>query len=86
MPNIKSAKKRVEVSERNLISNVAVKSSVKTAVKRVLEAIKLADATKITSALNKAYSVIDKAVSKGVLHRNTAARKKSRITRLTHTK
>ncbi len=81
MPNIKSAKKRVEVTERNRSRNVALKSSIKTAVRRVYEAIKAADIEKIKTALSKAYSTIDKAVSKGVLHRNTAARKKSRLTR-----
>jgi small subunit ribosomal protein S20 len=81
LPNIKSAKKRVEVAERNRQRNVAIKSTVKTAVRRVFDALKLNDNEKIKSALNKAYSVIDKAVSKGVLHRNTAARKKSRLTR-----
>lgn len=81
MANIKSAKKRAEISERNKLRNMSIKSSVKTAVRRVFEAIKLNDAEKVQSALNKVYSVIDKAVTKGVLHRNTAARKKSRLTR-----
>jgi len=81
LPNIKSAKKRVEVTERNRSRNVALKSSIKTAVRRVYEAIKAADIEKIKTALSKAYSTIDKAVSKGVLQRNTAARKKSRLTR-----
>lgn len=80
MANIKSAKKRAETSERNRIRNIAIKSSVKTAVKRVLEAIKASDSEKIPATLSKAYSIIDKAVIKGVLHRNTAARKKSRLT------
>lgn len=83
MPNIKSAKKRVLISERNREKNISVKSSVKTAIRRVLEAIKAANEETIKLTLNKAYSVIDKAVSKGVLHKNTAARKKSRLTRHT---
>lgn len=81
MANIKSAQKRVDVAERNRLRNVSIKSAVKTAVRKVLEVAKSATQEEITSALNKAYSVIDKAVSKGVIHRNTAARKKSRITR-----
>ena len=81
MPNIKSAIKRVEIAERNKERNIAIKSSVRTAVRRVLEAVKAVDKENITVVLNKAYSVIDRAVSKGVLHRNTAARKKSRLTR-----
>lgn len=79
MPNIKSAKKRVEVAERNRLRNVAVKSAIKTATKKVYDAIKSEDTAQITDTLNKVYSVIDKAVVKGILHRNTAARKKSRI-------
>ena len=80
MPNINSAKKRVDVTERNKLRNIAIKSSVKTVVKKVYEAIKANEtAEQIQEAVNKAYSLIDKAVSKGVLHKNTAARKKSRI-------
>ncbi|EKE02161.1 MAG: hypothetical protein ACD_20C00418G0003 [uncultured bacterium] len=81
MANIKSAKKRAEIAERNRERNIAIKSSVKTAVRRVFEAIKENNVEKIQAALSKAYSVIDKAITKGVLHRNTAARKKSRLTR-----
>ena len=80
MPNIKSAKKRVLVAERNHAKNVAVKSRIKTAVKRVLEALK-DDTSKVQELLNYAYKLLDKSVSKGVLHKNTAARKKSRLTK-----
>ena len=80
MPNIKSAKKRVLVAERNHAKNVAVKSRVKTAVRRVLEALK-SNTEKVQELLNSAYKIIDKSVSKGVLHKNTAARKKSRLTK-----
>ena len=80
MPNIKSAKKRVLVAERNHAKNVAVKSRIKTAVRRVLEALK-DNTEKVQELLNSAYKVIDKSVSKGVLHKNTAARKKSRLTK-----
>ncbi len=80
MPNIKSAKKRVLVAERNRIRNVAVRSAVKTAVKRVLDAL-VSNKDQVTALLNNAYKVIDKAVSKGVFHKNTAARKKSRLTK-----
>ncbi len=82
MPNIKSAKKRVKTSERNRQHNVAVKSAVKTSIKKVYESIKNdVEEEKLKTAVNRAYSVIDKAVSKGVMHKNTAARKKSRLTR-----
>ena len=80
MPNIKSAKKRVLVAERNRVRNVTVRSAVKTAVKKVLEALS-SNKDQVTALLNNAYKVIDKAVSKGVFHKNTAARKKSRLTK-----
>ena len=80
MPNIKSAKKRVLVAERNHAKNVAVKSRIKTAIRRVLEALK-DNTEKVQELLNVAYKTIDKSVSKGVLHKNTAARKKSRLTK-----
>ncbi len=82
MPNIKSAKKRVNIEERNRLRNTARKSALKTAVKKVFELIKNnEEPDKVKEAVNKAYSVIDKAVSKGVIHKNTAARRKSRLLR-----
>lgn len=82
MPNIKSAKKRVKIEERNKLRNTARKTAMKTAVKKVYEAIKNNEGEdKIKEAVNKAYSVIDRAVTKGVIHKNKAARKKSRIVR-----
>ena len=78
MANIKSAKKRVLVAERNHEKNVKVKSEIKTALKKVLTLAK--DGSDYSSALSHAYKLCDKAVSKGVLHKNTAARKKSRLT------
>ena len=81
MANIKSAKKRVLIAERNRLRNVAMKSSIKTAVKKVLELSTSEDKEALNAALSKAYQLCDKAVSKGVLHKNTAARKKSRLTK-----
>ena len=81
MANIKSAKKRILTAERNRVKNVAFKSSIKTAVKKVLELAKDGDKKNIDSAVSQAYKLCDKAVSKGVLHKNTAARKKSRLTK-----
>lgn len=80
MANIKSAKKRVLIAEKNRLKNVSFKSSIKTAVKKVLEALK-SDTDKVQEYLNNVYKLFDKAVSKKVLHKNTAARKKSRLTR-----
>lgn len=80
MANIKSAKKRVLIAEKNRIRNVAFKSSIKTAMKKVLELASGEDKEALSAALSKAYKLCDKAVSKGILHKNTAARKKSRLT------
>ena len=79
MANIKSAKKRVLVAERNRLRNVAFKSSIKTALKKTLELAQKKDTEALKLAMNKAYQLCDKAVSKGILHKNTAARKKSRL-------
>lgn len=82
MANIKSAKKRILVAEKNRIRNVAFKSSIKTAVRKVLELANAGNAAdELKAALSKAYQLCDKAVSKGILHKNTAARKKSRLTK-----
>lgn len=81
MANIKSAQKRILVAERNHERNVAAKSAIKTAVKKVLVAIKDGQAEEAKAALSVAYKLYDKAVGKGILHRNTAARKKSRLTK-----
>ena len=80
MANIKSAKKRVLIAEANRQRNVAFKSSIKTAVKKVLELAQGEDKEALNSALSKVYQLCDKAVSKGILHKNTASRKKSRLT------
>ena len=83
MANIKSSKKRVLVAERNYERNVAFKSSIKTAVKKVLVLAQAKDKDQeaINAALSQAYKLCDKAVSKGILHKNTASRKKSRLTK-----
>lgn len=79
MPNIKSAIKRVKVAERNRVRNRAYKSQVRTEQTKLEETLKLANVKEIDANLSAVYAVIDKAVAKGVLHRNTAARKKSRL-------
>ena len=78
MPNIKSAIKRVKVAERNRLSNRTWKTSIRSVKTEVLA---LVSGTKdeCQTALNKAYKVIDTAVSKGVLHKNAAARRKSSL-------
>lgn len=79
MPNIKSAKKRVEITKARTLRNNAIKSSVKTAVRKYETAVNNGNTEEAKSALRAAISSLDKAVSKGVLHKNTAARKKSRL-------
>jgi small subunit ribosomal protein S20 len=77
LPRIKSAKKRVLVSERNRQRNVALKSAIKTAIKKVTESQEEAVRAE---ALKQVYSLLDRAVLKGILHKNTASRYKSRTT------
>ena len=81
MANIKSAKKRVLVAARNTERNTAFKTSIKTAVKKVLTCAQSEDKAELNALLSKVYQLCDKAVSKGILHKNTAARKKSRLTK-----
>ena len=80
MANIKSAKKRVLIAQKNTERNVAFKTSIKTAVKKVLVCAASEDRAELNALLSKVYQLCDKAVSKGILHKNTAARKKSRLT------
>ena len=79
MANIKSAKKRILVNQTKAERNKAIKSSVKTAGKKVRVAIEAQDKEAAKAALLNATTVIDKAASKGVYHKNTASRKVSRL-------
>ena len=74
------AKKRVLIAEANRQRNVAFKSTIKTAVKKALELANGEDKEALNTAVSKVYQLCDKAVVKGILHKNTAARKKSRLT------
>lgn len=80
MPNIKSAIKRVEIARIRTIKNAAAKSTLRTAIRRFEEALNT-DAETAKQALNKATRALDKASSKGLIHKNMAARKKSRLTK-----
>ena len=75
MPNIKSAMKRVKVSEKKNLRNRMVKSSVKTAVRKFNEQETVEQYAATTSA-------IDKAVAKGIIHKNAANRKKARLAKM----
>ena len=78
MPNIKSAMKRVKVSEKKNLRNRIVKSKVKTAMKK-FDAELAVNPTAAGAQYAVTTSAIDKAVAKGILHKNTASRKKSRM-------
>lgn len=77
MANIKSQKKRILTNEKARLRNKAVKSELKTYVRKTREAITAGDKDAATAALSIASRKLDKAVSKGVLHRNQAANRKS---------
>ena len=79
MPNIKSAIKRVNVTEKKTLRNNMVKSEYKTAVKNFLSTIESGDKEKAEEALRIATKKIDQACSKGVIKSNTASRKKSNL-------
>ena len=86
MANNKSAKKRIQIAERNLLNNKTYKSSVKTLTKKTLENCEIYkknpnedNKNLVKTSLNKAFSLIDKAVKKNVLHKNNGANRKSKI-------
>lgn len=79
MANIKSAKKRINVIEKKTLRNKMIKSKVKTVIKKVEAAIAAGDKAVAQQALVVATSEINKAASKGIYHKNNAARKVSRL-------
>ena len=81
MANIKSAKKRILVNETKAARNKAIKSKVKTSIKKVEAAVNANDKAAATAALTVAISEINKAASKGIYHKNNSARKISRLTK-----
>ena len=92
MANNKSAKKRIQIAERNRLINKSYKSTVRTLTKKTLENCEKYktepnDENKelVKTSLNKAFSLIDKAVKKNVLHKNNGANKKSKINKLVKT-
>lgn len=80
MPNHKSAKKRVLQNEKRRVNNRSHRTRLRTAIKKLRAAITTGDATATQDLLPTTISTIDKAIQKGVLHRNAAARYKSRLT------
>ena len=85
MANIKSAKKRVLVNRKKAERNKSIKSAVKTSIKKVEAAVAAKDKEAAVAALQNAISTIDKAATKGVYHKNTAARKVSRLSKAVNT-
>ena len=77
MANIKSQKKRIRTNERTRLRNQAIKSALRTDIRSFREAAEAGDKDKATEALRAASRSLDKAVSKGVIHKNQAANKKS---------
>ena len=82
MPIIKSAKKRVRITEKRTLINRSNKSALRTAIKRFETAVANGDVNLAKVELVKAESTIDKSVKKGIIHKNNAARKKSRLQKL----
>jgi small subunit ribosomal protein S20 len=81
MPNHKSAKKRVRQNERRRVVNRSSRGRVKTQIKSLRAALSLGEKKQGAELLSPTVSIIDKAVNKGLLHKNTAARYKARLTR-----
>lgn len=79
MPNIKSSIRSVKTDAERRAKNAQVKSQVRTATRKTVEAVAAGQAEEAKAAFIKATSVIDKAANKGVLHKNTAARKKANL-------
>ena len=79
MPNIKSAKKRVKVIATKTLRNQMIKTNIKTLVKKFNAAVEANDKAAATDAYKLAVKRIDQAVAKGILHKNTGARKKAQL-------
>ena len=94
MPNIKSAIKRVQIAERNRLRNKSYKSGVKTLMKKYFTSVEnyaanpTSDELKVEvdKRMSEAYSKIDKAVKRGVIHRNNGSRKKARLAKYLKTR
>jgi small subunit ribosomal protein S20 len=81
LANTKTAKKRIKVIENRTLRNASIKSYLRTFIRKFENGLATATEEENRSALKKAVVIIDKATAKGILHKNNAARKKSRLTR-----
>ena len=79
MANSAQAKKRARQAEKSRIRNAGQRSNLRTFIKKILAAVKLGDKEKAQAAYNTALPIIDSAVNKGIIHKNKAARGKSRL-------
>ena len=79
MPNVKSAKKRIQTNLRDNLKNKHYKSMIKTEVKKVEQAVEARDKEAATKLLKSAVKTINKVASKGIIHKKTAARKESKL-------
>jgi small subunit ribosomal protein S20 len=82
MPIIKSAKKRVKVTEKKTAQNREWKDRLKNAIKDMEKAVETGDKEAAEEQLKETKKVIDKAVTRNIIHKNNAARKKSRLTKM----
>lgn len=82
MPIIKSAKKRVKVTEKKTTQNREWKNRLKDSIKNMEKAVEAGDKEAAAEQLKETKKVIDKAVTRNIIHKNNAARKKSRLTKL----
>ena len=85
MANIKSQMKRIKTNEKARLRNKSVKSSLKTAIRKYREAAEAGDAAAATTLMRDASKMLDKAASKGVIHANQAANRKSAMAKRTET-
>lgn len=84
MPNLSDAKKRVKQNERNRVRNRARKNALKTETRKLTDAVAAGNLDEAKSTLVTVTKTIDQVAAKGTLHKNTAARKKSRLAKLVH--
>jgi small subunit ribosomal protein S20 len=79
LANIKSAKKRARQSEERRLHNASMRSAMRTGIKKVIKAIEAGDKAKASEAYQAAVPMIDRMATKGIIHKNKAARHKSRL-------
>ncbi len=79
MANIKSQKKRIKTNEKRRLRNASIRSKMKTMIKKAYQSLTSGDEKLRENAIKQAIATIDRACAKGVIHRNSAARRKSRL-------